>query len=290
MIEIADLCFKFDNNLILDDVSFTLKPSHIYGLIGPNGSGKTTLLKCLSQDYEMTSGIITYQDVDISVSNEYRARTILLGSEYYTSLMSIEKLLNTLSKKYNAKIDYYIFNTLLDKMLLDKTDIIKNLSKGNKKVAILCAILAIKPKIIYLDEFLDGIDIVKRKYIKDFLLEYIYNQNAIILVASHTLDDIKDLCDNIILLNNKTVQLSEDLDMFKAKYSTYQIISDKKLDKEFFIEKGIATKEIRSFNNIYWLCVKNDLNVTDLLINENFTDIRKIESSIEEVIYYEFIS
>lgn len=290
MLNIENIDFKYDDTIIFKEVSFKLLEGHIYGLTGANGSGKTTLLKCLSCYLQPNNGDIYYNEGEISSNIEYLTSTMLLCDDYYIGMMSISKLVKHLSFKYNTKIDEISFNHLLELMSLSGTSIIRNLSRGNKKVAILCAVLALKPKVLLLDEYLDGIDIVKRKYLKNYLLDYVYEQQAILLLASHTVDDIKDLCDELLLLNNETVQLQEDLDNFKDRYKTYQIVSDNILDKEFFIEKGLKIKQLKSLNNIYWVSILNTDNLHQILEEENFKDLRQIEVAIEEVIYYEFIS
>ncbi|MEG0364514.1 MAG: ATP-binding cassette domain-containing protein [Erysipelotrichales bacterium] len=290
MLEVKDINFKYNNKLIFSDVSFNIEMSHIYGLIGNNGAGKTTLLRCLNSFYLPNDGTIKYQGVDIEKSRDYISRAFLLDEDYYVAQYNTRKLLDYLKFLYDRKPNYQIYDELKEKLNIDEDIQIKRMSLGDRKAAILCAIMPLMPKFIYLDEFLDGIDLVKRKHIKEFMISYVFENDAAIVIASHTVDDIKDLCDKLILFNDDTITIKEDVDEFKDQYTTYQIVSDYKLDSEFFATYDIVVNEIKNLNNIYWVSLKNDDKLELLLEENNFVDVRKISSTMEEVIYYEFVS
>lgn len=290
MLEVKDINFKYNNKLIFNNVSFNIEAGHIYGLIGNNGTGKTTLLRCLNSFYLPNEGSILYQGIPIEKSRDYISRAFLLDEDYYVAQYNTRKLLDYLKFLYDRQPNYQIYDEMKEKLKIDDTIQLKRMSLGDRKAAILCAILPLMPKFLYLDEFLDGIDLVKRKHIKEFLSTYVFENEAAIIIASHTVDDIKDLSDRLILFNDNTIYVEEDVDEFKDMYSTYQIVSDIRLDNEFFENNKIIVKQIKSLNNIYWVSLKNDDNLETLLKTNDFVDIRKISSSMEEVIYYEFIS
>lgn len=288
MIKVENIGFKYSENIVFEDISFNLKSGHIYGLVGENGSGKTTLLLCLNGYYYPNTGKITYHNQDIDIDMEYLKNVFLLNDDYYIGSMSVEKLLKKLELYYNKQANYDLFELLLENVNLNKKDMLKKLSKGNKKIAILCAVLAMKPQTLLLDEFLDGIDIVNRRFFKDYLIRYVYENEAIIVVSSHVVDDIKDLCDELILIKDKKVALHANIDDFKAKYVTYQIVSDVELNEDILHSLAIQYKEFKKLENIYWISVEKSYDLFKALEDYNFKDIRIISSSIEEVLFYEY--
>ena len=288
MLKVSNLQFRYDNNVVLEDISFEVAESHIYGLVGENGSGKTTLFNCLSSYYYPNSGEITYNDAFIENNASYLKDTILLSEDYYVSMYSIEKLAKKMAILYDKKYDPKSLEDILKPFALKKDGILKRMSKGQQKIAFICIALSLNPKRLFLDEFLDGIDIVNRRLVKDLLLDYIVYNEAIIIIASHTTDDIKDICDQLILIKDKKIKYQTDFDDLKMMYTTYQIVSDTPLTKEALLALGLDVRGFKSLGNIYWISVKIDDDVNKKMAEIQVKDIRKIKASLEEVIYYEF--
>ncbi|MDF9866640.1 ABC-2 type transport system ATP-binding protein [Bacilli bacterium PM5-3] len=288
MLEVTNLGFKYNEEVIFEDVNIDIELGHIYGLIGPNGSGKTTLFNCLSSYYYPNRGEIKFEDVSIENNSLYLKEVILLGENFYFGTDTIMKLAKKLAVLYNKSLNKNLLIEIVNNFNLKSNLILRRLSKGQRKLAIICIALALKPKYLFLDEFLDGIDIVNRKIMKDMLLDYVVDNNASIIISSHTTDDIKDICDQLIMINNKTIQFQSNFDEVQDMYVTYQIISDEKLDEDFFAKMNIDVKGYRNFSNIYWVSVRENIDFENIMNDKNIKDIRKINTSIEEVIYYEF--
>ncbi|WP_423364403.1 ATP-binding cassette domain-containing protein [Mycoplasma sp. P36-A1] len=290
MLEIKNYNFVYDEKTIYKNANLVLKNKHIYGLIGPNGSGKTTLLQSLVAANFPNSGEIIYDNISIYENLYYQRHSSYLSDEFVITNKSARKLVNYYSKVLSKSINWNIFDSLMEKLQIDPDDLIANQSKGKRKSAMLIVSLALEPRFIYLDEYLDGLDVVRRSKIKEFLINYVFEYEAIIIISSHTLDDIKDICDNLIFINDNIINAPEDIDTVRNKYATYQIVSDQPLDRDFFIKKGIFVKQFKKLDNIVWIAVKNDDNVLEKLQDITFKDIRRINSTFEEVVYYELIS
>lgn len=290
MLDIINYNFVYDDRTIFKNAEITLEKGHIYGLIGPNGSGKTTLLLSLAASNTPNSGEILYDKKNIYHDLKYLRHVSYLSDDVLITNKSADALVKKMSKIFSKSINWNIYDSLLEKLEIDPTEILKNQSKGKRKSAIITISLALEPKVILLDEFLDGLDIIRRTIIKDFLIKYAKENEAIVIISSHTMDDIKDMCDTLVFISDTKIKKPETLAQVKSKYSTYQIISDEILDRDYFIKRGIFVKEFKRLNNVVWIAVENNEMVLEKLDAANFKDIRKIDSSIEEVVYYELIS
>lgn len=205
LLEIKNLSKKYFNKTALENVSLNFEGGKIYGLLGPNGSGKTTLMKVVAGLHKASSGEVSINGQAVS----YKTKAIV-------SYMPTENFL-TDSFKINTIIDYYkdMYSDFDKKKFLD---LIKKLDVDiNTKVSALSSGLAAKLKIaltlsrdaaIYmLDEPLNGIDIIARDAIIETIVSC-YDENKIIIISSHIVDEIEKLFDGVVFIKNSTVALS----------------------------------------------------------------------------------
>ncbi|MDF9866642.1 ABC-2 type transport system ATP-binding protein [Bacilli bacterium PM5-3] len=288
MIEIKDATFYYDNKLILDKLSASFESSHIYGVVGANGAGKSTLLKCLGNIFYCNSGEIFYNNQNIIDNIEYLETLMLLDENTSSNQNTMLSLTKQLAKLKNLEIDYTYLGFLIDMFSIDKSKKIGAMSKGNKRIAFIVAALAIGIQTLILDEFLEGIDMVNRTKMKKELLDYCQKNEAIIIIASHTVSDIGDICDSVVLLKDKKVQDAYEIDDLRAKYSTYQVVMNNKVEKTYFEKLGLSLIKYKSFENISWISIANDNDQLSILDKIECIDIKEVDISLEEVIYNEF--
>lgn len=219
-LEVKDLVKKYDTNLVLDNVNTIFESGKIYGLIGRNGAGKTTFFNCLNQDIPIDSGYffltdefgeksLTTNDIGYVVSTP----TV---PEFLTAREFLEFFLEINEKKIDKikSIDEYFKLVSLDKKDQDK--LLKDYSHGMKnKIQILVNIIA-NPKVILLDEPLTSLDIVVQEQIKKLLKGL--KKDHIIIFSTHILEIAMDLCDEILILNDKKISKIEKNDLNKNKY------------------------------------------------------------------------
>ena len=288
MIEIKNLEFKYDSTTVLKNIDLEFVANHIYGIVGANGAGKTTLLNCLGNIYYPNNGEILINGKTAVDNLEYLRGLFLLNDNTSYNNNSIVMLIKKIADLKSVDVDYSYLYQLLENLNFDKMVLISSMSKGNRKVAFIIAALALGTKTLILDEFLDGIDLVNRKKIKRELLNYCQNENVTIIISSHTMSDISDICDSVILLQENTVQSMMEIDDLRAKYVTYQIVLEKECSKEFFVELGLNLVKYRSFGNIHWLCINNADEQVAIINSLEFIDLKEVDISLEEVIYNEF--
>ena len=215
-LEIKNLNKSYGKKEVLKNINFTFEEGKIYGLLGRNGAGKTTFFNALNEDIKIDSGECFLDNKKLETSDiGYVVSTpqvpeFLTGKEFLQFYLDINK-----DKIEDLKdIDYYFNLVKLSKE--DQNILLKDYSHGMKnKIQMLINIIS-NPKIILLDEPLTSLDIVVQEEMKKLFKDY--KENHIIIFSTHILELAVDLCDEIIILNNKQIELIEKKDLNTKKY------------------------------------------------------------------------
>ena len=215
-LEIKNLNKSYGKKEVLKDINFTFEEGKIYGLLGRNGAGKTTFFNALNEDIKIDSGEFFLEgkklettDIGYVVSTP-QVPEFLTGREFLQFYLDINK-----DKIEDIKdIDYYFDLVKLNKE--DQNLLLKDYSHGMKnKIQMLINIIS-NSKIILLDEPLTSLDIVVQEEMKKLFKSY--KENHIIIFSTHILELAVDLCDEIVILNNKQIELIEKKDLNTKKY------------------------------------------------------------------------
>lgn len=215
-LEIKNLNKSYGKKEVLKDINFTFEEGKIYGLLGRNGAGKTTFFNALNEDIKIDSGECFLDNKKLETSDiGYVVATpqvpeFLTGKEFLQFYLDINK-----DKIEDIKdIDYYFDLVKLNKE--DQNLLLKDYSHGMKnKIQMLINIIS-NSKIILLDEPLTSLDIVVQEEMKKLFKSY--KENHIIIFSTHILELAVDLCDEIVILNNKQIELIEKKDLNTKKY------------------------------------------------------------------------
>ena len=215
-LEIKNLYKSYGKKEVLKNINFTFEEGKIYGLLGRNGAGKTTFFNALNEDIKIDSGECFLDNKKLETSDiGYVVSTpqvpeFLTGREFLQFYLDINKD----NIKDLKDIDYYFDLVKLNKE--DQNLLLKEYSHGMKnKIQMLINIIA-NPKVILLDEPLTSLDIVVQEEMKKLFKDY--KENHIIIFSTHILELAVDLCDEIIILNNKQIELIEKKDLNTKKY------------------------------------------------------------------------
>ncbi|MCI7702093.1 MAG: ABC transporter ATP-binding protein [Tenericutes bacterium] len=219
-LEIIGLTKKYGEKLVLDDIDFTFEVGKIYGLIGRNGAGKTTFFNSLNADIDIDGGVFYLEnnygknklataDIGYVVSTPI-VPEFLTAREFLSFFLEINK--DKVDK--DKTIDDYFEMVDIEKSDQDK--LLKDYSHGMKnKMQILVNIIA-HPKVILLDEPLTSLDVVVQDEMKKLLKSL--KKEHIIIFSTHILEIAMDLCDEIVILNNKKLELVEKDNLNTKKY------------------------------------------------------------------------
>lgn len=234
----------------VDDISFEIKEGEIVGFIGQNGAGKTTTLKMLSGLLFPTSGEVSVLGFNPwDRQQEFQKQfSLIMGqkNQLWWDLPAIESFM---LNKAIYEIPDKQFEDTLERLsiLLDVKDILKiqvrKLSLGQRMKCELIAALLHNPKVLFLDEPTIGLDVIMQKTLRDFIKEYNKEFGATIILTSHYMDDVKELCERVIIIDHGTKVYDGNLDKIIKMYARNKILT-------FNFDQEITTKELSDFGTI----------------------------------------
>ncbi len=258
MIEIKNLTKKYGSFTAIEDISFTVDESSIYGLVGYNGAGKTTLLKTAAGILKADGGEILFDGENIFDNGLVRSKLLYVPDEvYFIKGASLERM-GKFYKDYYPNFSTKVFKNMTEAMGLDPKKNLGSFSKGMQRQAVVILALSTMPKYMLLDEVFDGIDPHKRNLCKKIFLEYMAETGCSIIMSSHNLQEISDLCDHVALINGKKLAMNVSVDDASNAYVKYRLIFDRDIDKSIF--DGIENKGINIDNKFATIIVPSDFN------------------------------
>lgn len=205
MLQIKNLYKSFDENMVLENINLDFEEQKIYGLIGINGAGKSTLFRTMVGIYKGDKGDVYLDSKTVYENINAKKQIFYVPDENpYFNVRSVSDLIEFYETIYGKK-DEGIFNKMKELFTIDINAPISSYSKGMKKQGFLFATLCFKPKYLLLDETFEGIDPVIRVKIKKFLMEYVEDEDITIIISSHNINDLDNLCDEIIMLKDRSV-------------------------------------------------------------------------------------
>lgn len=258
MIEIKNLTKKYGSFTAIEDISFTVDKSSIYGLVGYNGAGKTTLLKTAAGMLKADGGEILFDGENIFDNGLVRSNLLYVPDEvYFIKGASLERM-GKFYKDYYPNFSSKVFKNMTEAMGLDPKKNLGSFSKGMQRQAEVILALSTMPKYMLLDEVFDGIDPHKRNLCKKIFLEYMAETGCSIIMSSHNLQEISDLCDHVALINGKKLAMNVSVDDASNAYVKYRLIFDRDIDKSIF--DGIENKGINIDNKFATIIVPSNFN------------------------------
>ena len=287
MLEIKNVTKAFKDKSVLDDVSLNIDHGSIFGLVGVNGAGKSTLLRSVAGIYSLDDGLVLFEGLDTHIDVEIRKRIFLVSDDPYYPYGSSIKSLKMFYKSF-YDFDEEVYQKYLNLFKLSETDNISNFSKGMKRQAMLLIALACKPDLLLLDEAFDGLDPIVRVHIKNALSDLIEDNNSLIIISSHNLKELEDICDSYGILENGHIETYGDLLESKANINKYQLAFKEEVDIELFKDFDVLYKNMEG--RIVTLVIKgNREDVSKKLEALNPLILDVLNVNFEELFIYEHI-
>ena len=241
MIEINHVSKSFGDKTVLDDITLTVSDGSIYGLVGYNGAGKTTLLCLMAGLYAPDKGNIT-ADIDgsrsvggklnVYASEAARRDIFLIPDDPY---VLPQASLNTMAAFYRGfypRFSMETFGRLTELFGLDPKKKINGFSKGMKRQAAIILGLSSRARYLLLDESFDGLDPSIRMTVCDLLMEYMAETGATIVMASHNLHEIENVCDTVGMLNGTHIVYSCEIEAIKERYTRIRAGFDREITSD----------------------------------------------------------
>jgi len=222
MIQITNLTKKYDKFVALQNANLSIPSGKIYALVGINGSGKSTLLRVLAGVFKPDEGNV-YIDGEPIYENEVKKREILFlpDEPFYASFMNGNDVVNLYKAFYD--LDSRILHEYISAYQLSLNIPLKNFSKGMRRRLFVSIALACSPKYLLLDEVFDGLDPNARLILKRGLVDLVTKCNSTVIMASHSLRELEDICDSYSIIDQKQILSSGGLEESLNKMHKFQI-------------------------------------------------------------------
>ncbi|MBE6715436.1 MAG: ABC transporter ATP-binding protein [Ruminococcaceae bacterium] len=284
MIEIKNVTKCYGKYKAIEGISFSVKEGSIYGLIGYNGAGKTTLLKTASGVYKANGGEILYDSENIYDNARQKARLFYVPDDIYFKPYASMNKMAAFYNGYYRNFSYDTFRSLTDVFGLDPKKNLNGFSKGMQRQAELVLAMATNPDFLLLDESFDGLDPQKRQIIKNLVKEYVKDRGAHVIISSHNLHDLEDLCDRFGLINGKKLVLDHDLSDVGNDFTKYRMAfaeDDDKFEEDFAM---VPLSKFTKDGRLITVTVKGEKEKAEELIRAmNPVYLEQFPMSMEEI-------
>ena len=234
MIKVKDVVKKFGNTAALDKLSCEIQSGCVYGLVGSNGAGKSTLLRLLCGVYRLESGDIAIDGEHVYDNPAVKGRLAFVPDElYFLPNASMDRMAELYAASYD-RFSRERYETLAKAFGLSRTAHINTFSKGMKRQAAVILALSTRPDYIFLDETFDGLDPAMRNLVRRVIYSDISERGATAVVASHSLRELEDTCDQLALLHKGGIVFESDIAELKTAMFKVQIAFSQDFGREMF--------------------------------------------------------
>ena len=224
MIQVRNLTKTFDGFAALQEASLTVPRGSVYGLVGPNGAGKSTLIRHLTGIYRPDSGEITIDGEPVWENASLKARVAVIPDDwYYFSSASIRDMMR-FYRGFYPRFSMERYQKLGEIFRIDEKRTIRRLSKGMQKQAAFWLSLSAMPDCLILDEPVDGLDPVMRRQVWSLVMGDVSERGSTVLVSSHNLRELEDVCDHVGILDHGKVLLERSLAQLQDNMVKLQVV------------------------------------------------------------------
>lgn len=256
MIEIKNISKLFDGNKVVNDITCSIKQGSIFGIVGSNGAGKSTLLRMMTGVYDVNQGEILYDGKDLGNKLVNTEDILFLSGELHVEYAETMDMLAKRFKAHYKKFDDEKYQKLLEVYDLPKNKRISRFSKGMIKQAFLSVALACNVKYLMLDEVLDGLDPLMRINTKKILFDEAYSNKSTIIITSHSLKELEDVCDAVAMLHKGEMLVQGGIDDIKSDIVKVRCALEKEITKDDI--KELDVQKFEQSGKLYTIVVRTD--------------------------------
>ena len=287
MIEAKEVKKTFDGFLALDGLTMTVPKGSIYGLVGPNGAGKSTILRHLCGVYRPDSGSITVEGQPVYENPTIKQRMVVIPDEvYYYGSASVREMMKFYRGMYPT-FDMERFEKLAPAFPeVDPKRPIRRMSKGMQKQSAFWLALCCRPEVLVLDEPVDGLDPVMRRQVWSLIMADVAQEGTTVLVSSHNLRELEDVCDRVGILSHGKVLIERSLTDLQENLVKMQVVFQEKTMPK--LPEDLEVLHVSQVGRIHTLIVRgNATDVTNRLAVYAPILLEALPLTLEEIFIYE---
>ena len=286
IIKVSGVTKTFGNFKALDNLSLEVEKGSVYGLIGPNGAGKTTIIKNLCGIYTPDEGEILINSDTVFENNKIKEKVIYISDElFFYSTYSIKATAKMYSELY-PDWSWERYESMKEIFKIDEKRKVRRLSKGMQKQVAFWLGICTCPDIMILDEPVDGLDPVMRRNVWSLILSDVAERGTTVLISSHNLRELEDVCDHVGIMFCGKVVLQKSLDDVKGNIHKVQVAFDDSFPDE--VKNRLQILHKSEFGSVITLIVKEENEKIREILSEYKPLILDIlPLTLEEVFIYE---
>lgn len=288
MIEIKNVTKRYGNFIALSDVNLSIRKGSIYGLVGANGSGKTTLIKTIMGIYEQEEGSITMEGERIKESPAVKDRIFYVPDDlFFFSMYSTKRMAQFYAGIYQ-RFDWNRYHRIREILSIDENKRLNQLSKGMKKQVALWLGICVMPDMMILDEPVDGLDPVMRRQMWSLIMQDVSVRGMTVLVSSHNLRELEDICDTVGILHKGKVLLERELDDLRGDIHKLQIAFDREEEELDFSNFPFPILKSSHVGRVFSFVVRGkEAEIAEAFAEYHPLFIDFIPLTLEEIFIYE---
>ena len=226
MLELQNVTKTFGTFKALDNLSMHIPKGAVYGLVGPNGAGKSTAIRCALGIYRPDSGEIRLEDAPIYENPAVKARMGSIPDDIFHFPTATLEDMRKFYRGMYPRFDNTLFEKLREVFDLSRKTPIRRLSKGQQKQAAFQLTLCTHPEVLILDEPVDGLDPVMRRQVMSLILSDVAERGTTVLISSHNLRELEDVCDHVGIMNRGQMLLESSLADMQGNTVKLQIVGE----------------------------------------------------------------
>ena len=286
MLEAKHVVKTFDGFRALDGLTMTVPTGAVYGLVGPNGAGKSTIIRHLAGIYRQDSGEVLLDGQPVYEDPAVKRRMTVIGDDwYYFPQANIREMAHFFAGLYPA-FSWERYEKLKQVFPLDEKMMLRRMSKGMQKQAAFWLTVCCMPEYLILDEPVDGLDPVMRRQVWSLLLGDVAERGTTVLVSSHNLRELEDVCDHVGILDHGRVLLERSLSDLQDNTVKLQVAYPGVTEPVLPAEMQILHRS--HVGRVYTYIVRGSRE--DILRRMQITDpvlLEPIPLTLEEIFIYE---
>ena len=280
MLEMKNVTKTFGKFKALDDLSMTVPKGSVYGLVGPNGAGKSTAIRLMTGIYRPDSGSITLEGMPVYENPVNKVRMGYIPDDiFYFPSASMEEM-KSFYKGIYPQFDEELYNKLFEAFQLPRKGAIRRFSKGMQKQAAFHLSLCTRPEMLILDEPVDGLDPVMRRQVWSLILSEVAANGTTVLVSSHNLRELEDICDHVGIMDHGKMLLERSLQDMQGATHKLQLVGE--------VPEGLDVLHESQTGRLKTLVVRGDAREISRKVSASdpvYFDVLPL--SLEEIFIYE---
>ena len=285
MIEVRDAVKKFDGFAALDGADLLVPQGSVYGLVGPNGAGKSTLIRHLTGIYRQDGGTVRVDGQPVWENAALKARIAAIPDDWYYFMQSTVRDMMRFYRGFYPSFSTERYEKLKEVFNIDEKRTIRRLSKGMQKQVAFWLALSCMPDYLILDEPVDGLDPVMRRQVWSLVMGDVAQRGTTVLVSSHNLRELEDVCDHVGIMDHGKVLLERSLAQLQDNMVKLQVVFQDGVNE---VPADLPVLHASKVGRIHTLIMRmNAEEATERLSAYNPLLVDAVPLTLEEIFIYE---